>query len=168
MITNRPPRLKDFDYLGLYRYFLTICTEDRQAPFCDIALGRRLVDHFLQYAEGFSFAVTAYCLMPDHLHALIEGTTRDANLKKFVRQWKQKTSYEWKQRTGTPLWQQGYYDRVLREEDGDLWVISYLADNPLKAGLAESPDQYPLFGSSRYSIEEIMQALQELKPWKPY
>lgn len=168
MITNRPPRLKGFEYVGLYRYFLTICTEDRRCPFHDIAIGRRVVDQFLQHAEGCSFAVTAYCLMPDHLHALVEGTTVTADFRKFVRRWKQCSAYEWKQRTGERLWQEGYYDRVLREEDADLWVISYIAENPVRAGLVESPEQYPLFGSSRYPMSEIRTALQELKPWQPY
>jgi hypothetical protein len=56
---------------------------------------------------------------------------------------------------------------VLRDEDADLWVVSYIASNPVREGLAESPEQYPLFGSSAYSMEEILKALKELEPWQP-
>jgi REP element-mobilizing transposase RayT len=166
MHTKRPPRLKGFDYRGFHRYFLTICTNARRRWFADIAAGRGLVDHFLQSASAHRFDVTAYCLMPDHLHALVHATSVDADFAQFVRVWKQKTSFEWKRRTGAVLWQEGYYERVLRDEEGDLWVISYIASNPVHAGLCESPEQYPLFGSSQYSIAEILEALKELEPWK--
>ena len=165
MRTKRPPRLAGFDYLGFYRYFLTICTEGRRPIFEDVVAGRQVIDHFLQHAQACSFAVSAYCLMPDHLHALVKGTTVDANFKQFVRGWKQRSAYEWKQRIGERLWQEGYYDRVLRAEEADLWVISYIASNPVEAGLVESPEEYPLFGSAEYSWSEIRLALEELEPW---
>jgi putative transposase len=164
--TKRPPRLKGFDYRGFHRYFLTICTRARRRWFTDVAIGRGLVDHFLQFATTCQFDVAAYCLMPDHLHALVHAAAVDADFTRFVRVWKQRTSFEWKRRTGFVLWQEGYYDRVLRDEEADLWVISYIASNPVNAGLCESPEQYPLFGSSKYSIAEILKAVEEREPWR--
>lgn len=35
MHTNRPHRLKAFNYLGPYRYFLTFCTDFRAKVFVD-------------------------------------------------------------------------------------------------------------------------------------
>jgi REP element-mobilizing transposase RayT len=99
---------------------LTICTEARQAWFADVVAGRNLIEHFLQSAAEFKFEVTAYCLMPDHFHALVNATRVDADFRHFIRIWKQKTSFEWKKRTGHRLWQEGYYERVLRDEDGPL------------------------------------------------
>jgi REP element-mobilizing transposase RayT len=61
------------------------------------------------------FDVLAYCVMPDHLHPLLEGTSDDADLREAVRAWKQRTAYDWKPRTGTRLWQPGFHDRVMRE-----------------------------------------------------
>jgi putative transposase len=63
------------------------------------------------------FEVLAYCLMPDHLHLVLEGTSEDADLREAVRAWKQRTGYDWKQCTGSRLWQPGDHDRVLREGD---------------------------------------------------
>ena len=39
------------------------------------------------------FAVTAYCLMPDHVHLLLEGTADAADLREAVRVWKQMVGY---------------------------------------------------------------------------
>jgi len=33
VITGKPEHLKTFDYLGLYRYFLTFCTHERRRLF---------------------------------------------------------------------------------------------------------------------------------------
>ena len=55
--------------------------------------------------------------MPDHLHLLLEGTSDDADLREAVRAWKQRTGYDWKQRTGSRLWQPGFHDRVMRDGD---------------------------------------------------
>ena len=44
------------------------------------------------------------------------------------------------------LWQRGYYERVLRDEDHTRDVIRYILQNPVRAGLAKSPDEYPFLG----------------------
>jgi hypothetical protein len=51
--------------------------------------------------------------------------------------------------------------------DATFRVVSYIADNPVRAGLCATADAYPLFGSSKYSVAEILTALKELEPWKP-
>ena len=95
--------------------------------------------NFRQYADAEGFAVIAYSLMPDHLHTLVKGQDAAADLRQFIKLWKQSTGFEWKNRTGVRLWQEGYFDHVLRPEEGDLFVIGYIAMNPVDAGLALTP-----------------------------
>jgi REP element-mobilizing transposase RayT len=40
-------------------------------------------------ADRNLFAVHAYCVMPDHFHALVEGLAPDSDLLLFVRNFKQ-------------------------------------------------------------------------------
>ena len=120
-----------------------------------------LVRQFLQFATAHAFAVPAYCLMADHLHALVAGRTADADLRRFVCRFKQRTGFEWKQRTGKRLWQEGYYDRVLRSEESSLSVIAYIADNPVSAGVAGSIAEYRYFGSSEQSTAQLVAMLEE-------
>ena len=61
--------------------------------------------------------VLAYCVMPDHVHVLLEGMTETADLRDAVARWKQRTGYIWRRCYGAQLWQPGYHDRVLREGD---------------------------------------------------
>ena len=41
------------------------------------------------------------------------------------------------------LWQDGYFDRVLREDDEPDAVIDYILNNPVRAGLVEQAVNYP-------------------------
>ncbi len=158
---KRPPRLRRFDYRGKYRYFLTICTADRRRAFRESDTATSVITQFLHLAEEFNFEVPAYCVMTDHLHAFLKGRDPESDFRGFVLRFKQRTGFDWKQRTGQKLWQEGYFDRVLREEESDLSVIAYIAANPVRDGLAASCAEYPLFGSSVYSARELEELVQE-------
>ena len=95
------------------------------------------------FFEHRRFEVLAYCLMPDHLHLLLEGTSDAADLCEAVRAWKQRTGYDWKARTGAQLWQPGFHDRVMREADDTRLVVRYVLHNPVRAGLAKTARDYP-------------------------
>jgi len=82
--------------------------------------------HFLRTAGAQRFAVLAYCLMPDHLHALVEAEQDDCDFVRFVDRFKQKSGFAYKQRTRETLWQARYFDRALRDEDAPLAVASTL------------------------------------------
>ena len=86
---SRPTRLDGFDYIGPHRYFLTFCTRYRTPVFLDGAIARLVLAHFRRTAIEHSFTYLAYCLMPDHAHALVEGLTSEADLELFVKSMKE-------------------------------------------------------------------------------
>ena len=45
--------------------------------------------------------------------------------------------------TGESLWQDGYFDRVLRRDDDSTVVVRYMLENPVRAGLARQPEDHP-------------------------
>jgi putative transposase len=165
MSPNRALRFPDFNYIGFSRYFLTICVYPRRPVFHDLDAGRWVSAQLLHTSKRFDFEIPAYCVMPDHLHVLAEGTAKDADLRRFVSRWKQLTGYDWKRRTGQTLWQKGYFDHVLRDEESDLRVIKYIVSNPVRAGLVDSPQDYPLTGSSRYTFTELAHGIAD---WEPF
>jgi len=67
------PRLNAFDYLGFYRYFLTICTYNRSRVFIDDQSVDLVLMHLSRTGDDQRFLVIAYCFMPDHVHMLVEG-----------------------------------------------------------------------------------------------
>ena len=168
MLPKRP-RLKDFDYVGLYRYFLTFCTKERATRFVSSEVVDLVMTQILHAAQEREFAVHAYVVMPDHLHLLVHGASESSDLNAFASLAKQRSGYAYSRSQRGTLWQPSYYEHVLREEEDDLRVIWYIVNNPVRAGLAEDPESYPFLGSATYSISAIQRALSEdpRPPWQP-
>lgn len=162
---NRPGRLRHFAYKGLHAYFLTLCTHNRHRAFTDRDFAAFAVEQLLQQAKVRGFAIIAYCLMPDHVHLVLQGITEGADLKGLMASWNTRTAYEWRQRRRSRLWQPGYYDHVLRDGDDYLGVARYVLMNPVRGGLVARPEDYRWSGSTEYPIREIISAAQEWKPW---
>ena len=95
--------------------------------------------------------------MPDHLHALVTAVSDIADLPRFVRLAKQHSGFAFARATGRRLWQDSYFDRTLREDESPAATIRYLINNPVRAGLVETPAAYPHWGSQVYSREEILE-----------
>ena len=147
----------------MHRYFLTINTFERRCVF-EVAQHVDLVlDHFLRTSTDYSCEITAYCFMPDHLHALVDATNDQANFLKLVAMFKQRSAYAFKQQTGEMLWQDSFYDHILRDEESNLAVAAYIVANPVRAGLCSDVRSYPFVGSPRYSIEQLIDAVA----WRP-
>jgi len=101
------------------------------------------------------FVVTAYSVNIDHVHLVMTGRRDDSDLIKWIGLWRQKTGYEYKRRTGTRLWQEGYWDRTLRADESVILAAVYTVANPVLAGLVKIPSEYPYSGSETYSMEEL-------------
>jgi REP element-mobilizing transposase RayT len=93
--------------------------------------------------------------MPDHVHLLTEGTTQESDLCRFVSSFKQSSGFMFSRERAGRLWQSGYYDRVLRDDEATVIVVRYILDNPVRAGLVMKFSDYPYSGSDRYSLQEL-------------
>jgi REP element-mobilizing transposase RayT len=157
---SRPPRIAGFDYKGLYRYFLTICTLSRKKVFEDPAVVSETLMEFRKTSHEQKFEISAYCFMPDHSHFLIEGLTDSSDFKRFCKLAKQRSGSCYARKRGGPLWQEGYHERVLREGDDSRVVARYLLSNPVRAGLVATPIEYPYLGSDRWTVAQLLEAQQ--------
>ena len=156
---SRPPRIAGFDYRGPYRYFLTFSTFERRKTFLDSTAATLVLMQYRRTARASAFAILAYCLMPDHLHLLVEGTTAVADLRRFIKRAKQGAGQVYAHRAGGRLWQDGYYDRVLRPTDDAKAVARYIIENPVRAGLVRAPGEYPYLGSDVWRLEELIDSV---------
>lgn len=151
----RPPRAKSFDYLGFCRYLVTAGTYARRPWFANPTCAREISFQIPRFFSPLAFEVVAFCVMPDHVHLLLEGTAPDADLRDAISRWKQQTGYAWRSRCAGRLWQAGYHDRVLREHDDTRAVVAYILQNPVRAGLVRLASEYPWTGSSKYTPREL-------------
>jgi putative transposase len=163
VVLRRPPRLTNDLYIGPGRIFVTMCTFGRRPYFCTDATTDRVRRQLLQSAGCYAIEIVAYCFMPDHLHALISGSDATCDARAYLTFFRQSSGFAHRGACGTRLWQQGYFDRHLRDRDATLDVVSYIVCNPVRGGLCESPEQYRWSGSSVYELGEIVRDVQ----WRP-
>jgi len=161
VIANRPKRLDGVSYVGFERYFLTICTAFRRPFFATSSVATDVAAQLLHNSDHFEFAVLAYCLMPDHLHALVEARSEQSDFRAFVKRFKQTTGYRHRQLTNQPLWQPGFHERVLRNDEASAAIVRYILENPVRAGIARQIGQYPFAGSGVYDPASLKTAWDE-------
>jgi putative transposase len=159
MFPKRPERLKTFDYLGLHRYSLRFCTDERRNLFTTGDAVDLVLAQIVRAAAENQFAVIAYCFMPDHVHLLIEGQTDVSDCKRFIARAKQYSGYYYSKRYKGVLWQRYGYEHVLRNDEITLIVARYILENPLRAGLVQRVEDYPFVGSLVYELKELLEGL---------
>ena len=101
--------------------------------------------------------------MPDHLHVLVEGKSETANSRRYADRFRQLSGFHFKRLRSRRLRQEGYFDHVLRAEEATIAVVRYIVLNPVRAGLCTDAKTYPLLGSSRYALSELLTATD----WSP-
>ena len=97
--------------------------------------------------------------MPDHVHLLVQGLSDESDLRRFAKRLKQGAAQSYSHKFGEPLWQEGYFDHVLRAEEDARGVARYILDNPVRAGLVNHPSHYPFLGSGVWDLKELLSGI---------
>ncbi len=143
-------RLAGYDYSQPGLYFVTICIEQHRLVFGSIVNDQMILRRPGRIAESVwhtlprRFAhvkLDAYVVMPNHFHGIIEltdgepppGKTR-AELGEIVRTFKGATTYQVRHTEGTPwfVWQEEYYDAIIRTDAALQQFRQYICNNPLR------------------------------------
>jgi|SRR5579863_1436017 REP-associated tyrosine transposase len=103
-----------------------------------------LIDVLRSLVAERSFELHDFVIMPDHVHLLMtvdEGMT----VEKAMQLVKGRFSFRLKQEFGVAgeVWQRGFSEVQVMNRESFEQHRKYIAENPVKAGLADSPDEYP-------------------------
>ncbi len=95
-----------------------------------------LVANALKHFDGERYRLHAWCLMPNHVHIIVDMID-SYKLSEVVHSWKSFTSNIVNRTLGRngQLWQREAYDHIIRSEKEYRFQLSYVLDNPAKAGL---------------------------------
>jgi putative transposase len=160
-----PEHLRTFDYLGPRQYFLTFCTHNRDRHFVNAEAVAVVRTQIARACGEQRMPLIAYCFMPDHLHLLVEGQSEDSDCKQFIARAKQYSGFYYRRAFGRPLWQRYGYEHVLRDDQAAVSVARYILENPVRARIVATPQDYPFSGSSMHALEELLDAVQLRKRW---
>ena len=97
----------------------------------------------LNVAAG-KFQLHDFVLMPDHLHLLMT-LPGDVTIEKAMQLIKGGFSYRLKTEFGYQgeVWQRGFSEVRISDEQSFLQHREYIFQNPVKAGLVDTAEQYP-------------------------
>ena len=128
--------------------------EDAGYGSCLLREGRvaNIVKEALQYFDEDRYRLLAWCIMPNHVHVLIEQLS-DVSLSVILHSWRSYTSKKINKmlcRTGK-VWMPEYFDRYIRDSRHFDTAVRYILNNPVKAGLCTLPSQFQW--SSAYGME---------------
>lgn len=124
-------------------YFIVTCTHNRE-PLLARSEVANVVWDALRFAEEEGWVmVLGYVIMPDHWHVIWElGNERTlAGVMQSVKRWSARKINALLARRG-PVWQDGYYEHLVRDRADLEERFTYIALNPVKAGLAERIGEY--------------------------
>ena len=127
-------------------YHITVCTHQREPLFSHFQTGRLIAHEFKYVQETQSANSLAWVVMPDHVHWLmqLEETT---SLAKVLKRFKGRSTHAVNhhlQRAG-PLWQKGFHEHAVRQEEDLKQIARYIIANPLRASLVTKIGDYPLW-----------------------
>ena len=90
------------------------------------------------------FELLDFVVMPNHLHLLIT-VPGGMTIEKAMQLIKGRFSYRLKKELGYPgeVWQAGFSETRADTKESVAGYREYIAQNPVRAGLADSPGQYP-------------------------
>ncbi|MBI3913955.1 MAG: transposase [Chloroflexi bacterium] len=132
-----------------------------------------LIDSWNFYRYKQSYKLLGYVIMPDHFHVLI-WPYGDAPVADMMRDFKRFTSgriarqaevegkKEWleafraagekTERAEYKVWQDDYWDKNIFSEKMLRQKLNYIHNNPVRAGLVNSPDEYPYSSYRSYEL----------------
>jgi len=90
----------------------------------------------------FNVALGRYVIMPDHAHLFVRGNRHFA-LSPWIGSLKRAMFFALE---SPQLWQPGFFDHIMRSDESyaDKW--NYVRENPVRAGLVKTADDWPYQG----------------------
>jgi REP element-mobilizing transposase RayT len=122
-------------------------------PFVDVDAGSKQLRSFLRGCTICGAVPHLICLMPDHMHLLVE--VRTVGLVDLMRRTKSSsTRLWWRQGGHDALWQESFHDHGVRDMPDFDAIATYILNNPIEAGLVKEWESYPLIGGTLIASNE--------------
>ncbi|MGC9523529.1 MAG: REP-associated tyrosine transposase [Anaerolineae bacterium] len=109
----------------------------------------QMVAESLHYRQDKVWDLLAYCLMPNHLHIvftpLVDSDGHCPTATAIMQSFKGYTAHKANVllHRQEAFWQHESYDHWVRDEDELARIITYVINNPVKAGLVEHWEDWP-------------------------
>jgi REP element-mobilizing transposase RayT len=90
-----------------------------------------------------------YVVMPNHVHVLLTPIAEVPVITQSLKSVTAHAANKILRRTGSPFWQLESFDRWSRDPEQSSNIRRYIRRNPVKAGLAATPEEWPWSSAHR-------------------
>ena len=120
------------------RFFITVCASPRGTnQLCNPEIWELMKESITHRQHRGDWWVHLLLVMPDHLHAIITFSDQ-RGMPHVMNHWKRYLRIH-----GGIEWQRDFFDHRLRRDESHVEKAHYIRMNPVRAGLAEAPGQWP-------------------------
>jgi putative transposase len=127
-------------------YLVTAVTAERRSLFQVTAAAELLERTILDYRSQGKFLLHAFVIMPDHFHALITPAP-DVSLEKSMQFIKGGFSFRLKSKLD--VWMRSFNESQISTEEKFMNCVRYIGENPVRRGLASTPEDYHFSSAGR-------------------
>ena len=121
--------------------FLTVCTKDRKKILANDQAHLLLLK---AWDAANEWMIGRYVIMPDHIHLFCAPADLNPQpLSRWMNYWKSFAARRWPVPGEAPIWQRHFWDTQLRRGENYDAKWDYVEQNPLRAGLVESVEDWP-------------------------
>ena len=129
--------------------------------------------YFLQllkrYKKELKFRLYHFCLMPNHVHFVLEPTIEGSLSKILLKLTLAYTRYFNKKYHGVGhVWQGRFKSSLIEKEDYFIWCGLYVELNPVRAKIVGKPEDWPWSSYRFYAFGEKDNLIGELIDFDPY
>ena len=111
-----------------------------------------LVVEVLRYGETplGHYALHAFAVMPNHVHVLLTPQVAVPRLLRSLKAASARRANQAMGTTGQAFWQEESYDHFVRDDKEFARIQAYIEWNPVRAGLAQTPEDYPWSSATQW------------------
>jgi putative transposase len=121
-------------------YFATAVTAQRRRIFQVTSAAELFLQTILDYRTQGKFLLHAFVIMPDHFHALLTPAPA-VSLEKAMQYIKGGFSFRLKSKLD--VWMRSFNEAQIQTEEKFLSCLRYIEENPVRRGLASTPQAHP-------------------------
>lgn len=139
-----PNYLRNYVYGGCY--FFTLVTYKRIRYFQSDNHKKLVLSRIIQTGKVKNSALLAYCILPDHIHLLMQLPDETCNFSYQIREIKRLVTLDLqKELSQHPLrvWQNRFWEHTIRDEKDLERHLDYICFNPVKHGYVDDPVTWP-------------------------
>jgi putative transposase len=168
-------------------FFVTTTVMYHAKVFLNKSYCELLLRNIKHYQQRYRFDILGYVIMPSHFHWIVEVHSMFGSISDIMRDIKKYSAWdimEAIERDGEinftnlftlsaekfksqrrKLWMSRFDDQVIQNEPMLLAKLDYIHNNPVKAGMIESPEEY-LYSSARNYIKNDHSIIKVKTEWR--